>query len=329
MRPICANPKAAVYVVLGGFFIASAAVADDQLLPHEWLDRMAGAVQSTNYEGTVVRLQGDELETLKVVHKVSDGVVREKVIVQDGDGVEFIRNGNEVHCILPDSKSVLVEEWNDSSTLFSTLPSSDVRFGSDYDVLIKQYDRVAGRQAVVLAIRPHDGYRYGYQLWLDVDTAFPLQTQLIGEDSQPLEQITFADIRIDTDILASALAPSYSTENWKWYSEPRREAAGESESDWVGDEVPPGFRVVSTKREILPGSDEPVTHMLYSDGVANVSVFIAAGAATDDTRQSSVGASNSYSIVTNGHRITVVGEVPPVTVEQIARSMRRSAVVPD
>ena len=97
---------------------------------------MASAVQTANYEGTVIRIQNDKVEALKVVHIVTDGVVREKMIVQEGNGLEIIRNGNEVHCILPDKKSVLVEEWNDQSALFSSLPAGDIRFGSEYDVSI-------------------------------------------------------------------------------------------------------------------------------------------------------------------------------------------------
>jgi len=128
----------------------------NEAAPGDWLQRMALAVQTTNYDGTVIRFQNGNSEALKVVHTVKDGVVREKVIVQEGSGMEIIRNGNEVHCILPDRKSVLVEEWDDQSTLFSTLPSSDIRFGSEYDVSVVRQERVAGRQTVMLAIRPND-----------------------------------------------------------------------------------------------------------------------------------------------------------------------------
>ena len=118
--------------------------------PNEWLSRMGAAVQTTSYEGTVIRIQDGKAEALKVVHTVSDGVIREKVVAQEGNGLEIIRNGNEVHCILPDRKSVLVEEWDDQSTLFSTLPSSEVRFGSEYDVSIVREERVAGRQTILV-----------------------------------------------------------------------------------------------------------------------------------------------------------------------------------
>jgi len=315
--------KAAACLALCGFFVANCAVADEDAAPHEWLDRMAGAVQTTDYEGTVVRLQDGKVEAFKVVHAVSDGVVREKVIIQDGNGLEIIRNGNEVQCIFPDHESVLVEEWNNQSTLFSTLPSSDIRFGSEYDVLIKVFERVANRKAVKLSILPHDNYRYGYRIWLDVETGFPLQTQLIGDDTEPLVQVKFADIKIHSEILASALVSSYSTDTWKWTDVPRRKVKRDVETAWESDDIPAGFRVISTKQELLPDGGEAMTHILYSDGLATVSVFVAAAEDKHESKRSQVGATNSYSAVIDGYRVTAVGEVPKATVEKIATSMHQ------
>jgi sigma-E factor negative regulatory protein RseB len=252
---------------------------------------------------------------------VVDGVVREKVIVQEGNGLEIIRNGNEVQCILPDKKSVLVEEWNDQSTLFSTLPSSDIRFGNEYDVSIVRTERVAGRKAIMLAIRPHDQFRFGHRIWLDTATGFPLQTKLMDSNGEAIEQVKFADISLGKDIDTSALAPSISTKDFRWFTEPQREITHTVDSPWQSDELPPGFRVVSTHEEELPGRELPVTHILYSDGLANVSVFIEPSTDKKIARRSRVGASNSFSVELEGFQITAVGEVPAATVEQFATSM--------
>jgi len=324
MRSHMQTRKAAACIVFCGFFSGANTFADDAWTPQDWIDRMGSAVQVTNYAGTVVRVREGSVDTFKVVHTVRDGVVREKVVIQDGNGLEIIRNGNEVHCILPDRESVLVEEWNNQSTLFSTLPSSDIRFGNEYDVLLKDFDRVAGRKAAKLAILPHDHYRYGYRIWLDTETGFPLQTQLIGDDNGALEHVKFAEISIEQDIRSSALDSSYSIEDWKWYTEPRPTMQREVESEWVAADVPAGFRVLSTQQKILPDADDPITHIVYSDGLASVSVFIAAMSDGKTSGRSSVGASNSYSTVIDGYRVTAVGQVPPITVEQIAKSMRQS-----
>lgn len=295
------------------------AAADD---PNQWLTRMTQAVETTSYEGTVIRISNGRAEALKVVHTIQDGVVREKLVSQEGDGLEIIRNGNEVHCILPDSKSVLVEEWNDQSTLFSTLPSSEIRFGSEYDVAIVREDRVAGHKTVLIAIRPHDEFRFGHRVWLDIGTGFPLQTQLIDEDGYALEQVKFAEITLNKEIHAADLAPSYSIANFKWYDQPRRTVTPVSDAMWTTDDLPPGYQALSTHTEKLSSGDGQVTHMLFSDGLANVSVFIAVHDGNEFAARSKVGASNSYSLVVGDQRVTVVGEVPAVTVERMALSTR-------
>ena len=302
-----------------GCLCAGVAVAEDG--PHELLDRMSTAVQTTNYEGTVLRIADGQAEALKVIHTVADGVIREKVIAQEGNGLEIIRNGNEVHCILPEQKSVLVEEWNDQSTLFSTLPSSNLRFGNEYDVKIVGEQRIAGRAAVQIAIKPHDEFRYEHRVWLDTETGFPLQTQLIGTDGAPLEQIKFADIRLDPEIGSTALTSTYSTENFKWYNQPKRQVAQVVDNRWQNTALPLGYRLVSSQAETMPGSEEVITHLLYSDGLASVSVFIAAHADNESSKRSRAGGSNSFSTVVGEYRITAVGEVPAATVERIANSM--------
>jgi sigma-E factor negative regulatory protein RseB len=278
---------ATVCVALGGLVVAAPGLAADEISPDDWLVKMASAVQTTNYEGTVIRVQNGKSDTLKVVHVVTDGVIREKVVVQEGDGLEIIRNGNEVHCILPDKQTVRVEEWNDQSTLFSSLPSTDIQFGSEYDVSVVREERVAGRKTVLLAIRPHDHYRYGHRIWLDIATGFPLQTKLMRDDTQPQRKINRS-----------------------------------VDSPWNSVALPSGFAVMSMHEEDLPGRDMPVVHILYSDGLANVSVFIEPANDKKFARRSRVGASNSYSVEYGGYQVTAVGEVPAATVEKIATSMQ-------
>jgi len=329
MTAIHGNRFVTACLILGSLCSASTTVSAQENAPHEWLDKMATAVRTTNYEGTVIRLQNDKVEALKVVHMVVDGVVHEKVMIQEGNGLEIVRKGNEVQCILPDKQSVLVEEWNDQSTLFSTLPSSDIRFGSEYDVSIVRNERVAGRKAVMLAIRPHDEFRFGHRLWLDTETGFPLQTALIGDGGDAIEQVKFADINLDQEIHADALSPSISIENFRWFTTPRREIVQAVDSPWESDGLPVGFKVVSTHKEELPGKDAPVTHVLYSDGLASVSVFTEpANASNNFAKRSRVGASHSYSTRISGYQVTAVGEVPAATVEQIAKSMRFTGSAP-
>ena len=314
-----ARHSAMALVLVFGLTAANA----ETVTPNEWLDRMSSVIKTIDFEGTVIRRRNGQSEALKVLHKVIDGVVHEKIITQEGNGLEIIRNGNEVHCILPDRKSVLIEHWSDDSTLFSTLPASELRFGNEYDLSIVREERVAGRRALLLAIRPHDGYRFGHRIWLDRETAFPLRTELVAGDGALLEQLKFAEIELGIEIPQVSLTSSFNLDDYTWYAEPARPEVVEVESDWISDEIPAGFRLLSTTQEIMEDTDFPVMHIMYGDGLATVSVFIATKRDDVVTERSTVGASNSYSVERDNHLITVIGEVPPATVRHIAVSMRQ------
>jgi sigma-E factor negative regulatory protein RseB len=225
---------------------------------------------------------------------------------------------------LPDRKSVLIEQWNSQSTLFSALPGGDIRFGSHYDLSVVREERVAGRAAVLIAVRPHDQFRFGHRLWLDRETAFPLRTELVDPNGELIEEIKFADIRLGELVSSDALLSDFNLDEFTWYTEPVRAPPQPVDSDWVSDDLPAGFVVVSTTTEQLPGADGPVTHIIYDDGLAAVSVFVSKNSQASVAERSRIGSSSSFSTVSEEHRITAVGEVPQETVKRIASSMRRS-----
>ena len=294
-----------------------------QMSPGEWLDRMSTALNSTDYEGTVIRRQRGESEALKVAHKIVDGVVNERLASQEGSGLEIIRIGNEVHCILPDQKSVLVESWNNQSTLFTALPRSEATNTTQYDLSLVREGRVAGRSAIMLAVRPHDEYRYGHRIWLDRDTAFPLMTSLIGTDGEVIEEIKFAEIKMGENIAAAALDPSVALDSYTWYRAPDFIQSATVETEWDCEDLPAGFRAISTKTEQMAESESPTTHIVYSDGIVKISVFIADKLMEESGGWALVGTSNSFTAEVDGFQVTAVGEVPGVTVQRVASSMRR------
>ncbi len=86
----------------------------------------------------------------------------------------------------------------------------------------------------------------------------------------------------------------------------------------------------------MGGATEPATHLVYSDGLATVSVFVEAhrepNPGTDDKPRAPaeppmqglarVGSGYAFSTVVQGHQVTAVGEVPAQTVETIAHSVK-------
>jgi sigma-E factor negative regulatory protein RseB len=95
-------------------------------------------------------------------------------------------------------------------------------------------------------------------------------------------------------------------------------------SGWKVDGLPDGFQKIAEVRRLLPGKDAPVIQMVFSDGLAGISVFIekSDGDEDDVAGLSSKGLIQIYSKLVDGHLVTVVGEVPPRTVIQVADSVR-------
>jgi sigma-E factor negative regulatory protein RseB len=90
---------------------------------------------------------------------------------------------------------------------------------------------------------------------------------------------------------------------------------------WHVARVPAGFALTLRRVQLIAGSPQPVQHLVYSDGLASVSVFIELNPAAklpDLQGPDRMGSASTYSTRVNGHQVTVVGEVPPKTVEEMA-----------
>src|SRR5579862_7829309 len=111
--------------------MAGAAAADE---PAQWLERMNQALTNRNYDGTFSHWQGGRVEMLRIIHRVQDGAVSERLVSLDGSGREFIRNGSDLACYLPDKKTVLVEKRPADESLLVGLPAINAQTASFYDI---------------------------------------------------------------------------------------------------------------------------------------------------------------------------------------------------
>jgi sigma-E factor negative regulatory protein RseB len=314
-----------VALAVAGTLLAGSALADDSRL---WLQRMNAALTSRNYVGDFFHVQDGRVESLRIIHSVEHGEVRERLVSLDGSGREFIRTGTELACYLPDTRTVLVEERLPGGALLGNLPAFDDSAAAYYDIKSVERTRVMGRDTQVIAVTPKDGYRYGYRLWIDETTAMPLKTQLCDGRGAVIEQIVFANLSLPDRIPDSAFVPQVSTQGFRWLRHDSRIAeppAVESPTVWQAQRLPPGFRMTARAAHPLPGSPAPVAHLVFTDGFASVSVFVESQQSADRApggAVSRVGSSSAFSTMVDGHQVTAVGEVPPETVRFIANSVR-------
>lgn len=294
----------------------------------KWLENMAAASRQLTYRGHFVYQQGASLETLSVAHTMKNGQELERIAYLDGIPKEMIRQGNEI----------VFSSANRPSTRFqheSLVPMvgrfTSLPFSKNYQLRPAAIDRIAGRAAVQLLVVPTDRFRYGYQLWLDRKTSLLLKSVMLDSEGKIIERVQFTNLEPDvalTDKELKAMSPAPSgkasetlvkmsgsvskpDQNWGW------------EAGWI----PAGFEVQSQSRRVSPVSDRMVDTVIYSDGLANFSVFVE----PDETRVLSQAAEQigSMAAVSKVFRndndyfhVTVVGEVPLGTAERIAVSVR-------
>ncbi len=298
--------------------------------PQEWLERMNKALTTRNYVGVFTHVRGDRAETLRIIHRVRGRDVSERLLSLDASGREFVREGDELTCYFPDKRMVLVERRAPDGPLLGALPSlADGGDSQVYEIRGGERERLLNRTTRVVALHPRDEYRYGYRLWIDEQTSMPLKTQLCDPSGKVIEQILFSSIDLPERIPDSMFKPQVDASTYRCLRADRRVASTQAQAPalWEAMRLPPGFRMATRSNQAMPGSSEPVAHLVFTDGVASVSVFVEprkrdARPAEGPAR---VGSSSAFSTVVDDHQVTAVGEVPPNTVKFIATQVKSTS----
>jgi sigma-E factor negative regulatory protein RseB len=320
--------------VVTGAFIGLALLASEPVFAQtpaprtdiEWLQAIQAAAQRQNYRGTIVYQRGGAMQTSRVVHYFDGNVSHERLQVLDGKRREYVRRDAEVQCLYPDSKRVRLERRPEQERFPAIGAGTPNEILERYRLVERGVERVANTDCRVLVLEPKDDLRYGLWLCAEARTALLLKAVTLDERAQALDQMAFADLRIGERLDRSQLKPSWSTEGWTIErSEPQ--PADFEGSGWQIS-APEGFRLQSAVKRSMaatPGG-APAMQVVYGDGLATLSVFIEAGAgnapASDDAYTQ--GPISAYARRIGDALVTVIGEVPPKTVRQLAMSVTRS-----
>ena len=289
------------------------------------LERVERAVETLNYEGTFVHIVDGQVDTMYVVHRYHDGVATERLVSLDGPRREIIRDEEEVTCIFADEKSVLVERRKQDGPVRSAIPSSTDQLDDYYSFRMFKPVNKLGRAAAVLAVMPEDDLRYGYKLWMDRETGMLLKSQVLDRYGKVVEQLIFVSLELPDEISPERLKPSIAAEGFTWLSQD--EGSGTStpadEVAWRAASLPSGFELKARNKGRMAGRDTPTEHLVYSDGMASVSVFIDSAdmASVAPEGPSRIGAALAYTTRVGEHVVSAMGEVPLTTVRMIAESV--------
>lgn len=308
---------------LGGLFSSHVAAADTVAA---WLERMIQASHSLNYTGTFVYQQSGSLQTMQIIHSVDEGGEHERLVSLSGPAREVIREHDKVTCLLPKDSSMVVEHARPPRSFPLIQPALIEPLRQYYEFKELGSDRIAGLKARQIAIIPRDQFRYGQNIWLSEENGLLLRAEVLDEKGEIVEQVMFTSLELHDKISSDMLAPQ--TKNPGQIVELNQGTESpipaEGQARWLVTALPPGFRQDVERLHYLPHKSQPVEHHLYTDGLASVSVFIekADEGESGFLGSSRMGGVNAYGRRLDGHLATVVGEVPPVTVKQIAESIQ-------
>ena len=292
-------------------------------------EKMSSAFSALNYDGTFVYSHGDSMETLRIVHSRSGEVERERIVRLDGPNLELIREGEKISCVHP-------ANWDGDINHRIPVGPFAKAFVRDFSELNHSYkfqnlgeDRIVGRDAVSVSIKPVDDLRYGYRVWIDKDTGLLLKSVLMHQ-GRVLERFQFTQLSLNEEIPEEQLVVGIEGDVLVHY--PLVSSADPVEptaSAWKLAWIPTGFRM-SIQGIRRNGSESPAADTLtYSDGMSAFSVFVESidtdpedivGEATTQ-KGATVAVGRVVSVRDHKHLVTVVGEVPLTTAKRLAASV--------
>ncbi|CAA0080604.1 MucB/RseB C-terminal domain-containing protein [Zhongshania aliphaticivorans] len=274
----------------------------------ELLNKMTHSHRELNYRAIVTYQLGEQLSSYRITHTVHDGKEFEALESLDGNHQDLVHHGHDVNCVHPGPQLIRLFNADDEQGFY--------RY---YDVDVEGEGRVAGRDAVILSIKPRDVYRLGYKLSLDSETGLLLRSDIVNQQGKVLERFQY--VMLDLNIPDNELIVDGAIEV-QHKDVAVNDPAAMHIRVWRPDWIPAGFTPL---KEAGDGN----AAMTYTDGLAVMSVFVEPLLTTDSGAVAVTeggmrrGASVSYTVAfpESGMFATVVGEVPMLTAKQVAKSL--------
>jgi sigma-E factor negative regulatory protein RseB len=299
-----------------------------------WLMRIHDAAGQRNFQGTFVVSGGGAVSSARIAHYCEGANQFERSETLDGQARHVFRHNEVVTTVWPATRTATIEQRDTLAQFPGLLQGGDDRIAEFYDVRPQGLDRVAGREANVLVVKPRDAYRYGYRLWADRASGLLLRADVIGDRDEVLESSAFSDVSIGVRAQPeSVLQPMKRLEGYR-VSRPVLVPTKLDAEGWAMRQSVPGFREVScVKRpmepagatEVQSATDHPVLQTIFSDGLTYVSVFIEPFNLQRHMRPmlAAVGPTLTLMQQQGDWWITVVGDVPPATLRSFAKGLER------
>lgn len=295
----------------------------------DWLLRIRDAALNRSYQGTATFSAGGVVSSSRIAHQCDGRECYDRVEGLDGRHRVQYRHNDQLVTLWPASR-VAVVEAHAGLPDFPALPPDAGRAQGWYSFRHQGFERICGLQADVLRFDPQDPHRFAQQFWAERGSGLLLRADTLGPGGEVLETSAFAELSLgrgpDPE---SARAPLRRLQGWR-VVRPSIVRTRLEDEGWTIARALHGFELLAClRRPLEPGGDDPssvapVVQAVFSDGLAQVSVFIEPFDPARHRPSSRVaGAVRTAANRRDDRWLTVVGEVPLSTVQWIEAALER------
>lgn len=307
--------------ILISTLVSAPVIADSAM---GWVQKMSDAMRNLSYRGNFVYMHENQLESMQISHLKNAMGEKERLISLNGEAREVIRDNQNLTCIWPASRKIVIDTARKNSFSPIFIPEDIARLEKFYDMRLVGQDRIADMDTMVVHINPKDKLRYGMKFWINSQNGLMMKSSLINEHNMEIEQVMFTSLKLfdgDEKLEIDTMPPI--DESYTRVQYHRGESANSIEGDnaWLLTNTPRGFWRESVLKRKIPGSDHFIQQMVYTDGLASLSIFIERQTSESHRGGTSMGAVNAFIRILNNHSVTAIGEVPAITVKLVAESV--------
>jgi sigma-E factor negative regulatory protein RseB len=294
-----------------------------QALEDPWLalQKTAYAARELNYQGVFVYQNGDQTRSVQITHMNNAGRELTRNVLLDGQPREVFSEGSDIVIFNAKDNKVVIEKRRGQNLFPAMLPTNLEALKFSYTAKFGPIERIADREAQIIDLVPNDHFRYSYRVWSDVEFGLLVRMTLMNHKGQAIEQIGFTQLSMLNTHDLNWFQPKIDLS--KQYVMEEEAPITHVTNSWVVANLPPGYRKVDHIEHIAPGKNTVVNQVIFSDGIASVSLFIEPikKGVRPKMGHKVVGSTNICANVVDGYQVIVVGEVPASTVQQIARAV--------
>lgn len=284
------------------------------------LQKSAEAARGLNYRGIVNCQSGIRVQSMQLTHLNNADGEFSRMVVLDAPPKEMLSPDGSVVIYSPIREKLVIEKRHGQHLFPALLPANMDMVRAGYQARIGGQDQIAGRDVQIVFLDPRDRYRYGYKLWADREFGLLLKSMMLNERNEAIEQIGFNQLTL----MSGGISDWFLSRDEGSKGGARETAMpNQGSSYWLVGQLPAGYRKVDQMKRMVPGKRVPVDHIIFSDGLASVSVFIEplTKGLRARTGFTSMGATSFYANIAEGYQVVAVGDVPEATVTEIARAV--------